>query len=432
VKKRWGRKGEKVVNANRGAIEAGYEYANRNIEKVDDHRVEIGEGESKLFVTGNDVLALGALAAGCRFFSGYPITPATEFLEFMAKNLPKLGGVFVQAEDEISAVNLAVGASYAGVRAMTATSGPGLSLMTETISLAGMTETPLVLLDVQRSGPSTGLPTKHEQSDLGHVVYGSHGDFPRIVLSPSGLEECFTVMADAFNLAEKHQCPVIVLSDLTLSMGKLSVETTAFDFEKVEIDRGSVLTPSELDQLNRGNVLFKRYQITDSGISSRSLPGLRFGVYTANGNEHDEVGYTTENMQNRISMMDKRLRKLNVVWNGRKVVDVEGSKKAENGLTGIGSTRGVALEAIEMLSEEGIECRYISLKALKPFPSDSFGKALRGVRRLFVVESNATGQLAQILRANMDELPTMVSILRYDGRPFKPVQIYESVKGVAE
>jgi 2-oxoglutarate ferredoxin oxidoreductase subunit alpha len=439
ISMRFGRKGKDVVEANRRAIERGLQHA-ASMDKEDGFELEVpADAEPKVLLSGNDAIGFGALVAGCRFYAGYPITPATEILEWLSPRLPKYGGVVIQAEDEIAAITSAIGAGYAGVRAMTATSGPGFSLMTEALSLAGMSEVPVVIVDAQRAGPSTGLPTKPEQSDIGHVLYGSHGDFPRIVLTPGSVVDCFYLTGEAFNLAEIYQCPVILLTDQSLSASKVSVRPEDVDPERIKVERGAILDEEQLKAIlagpvgtaSNGGSMFTRYAITENGVSPRTLPGVRYGLYTANSNEHDETGHTTENPAMRVRMMEKRLRKLSSPTNGHSLnpgVEVHGPQDASVTVFGIGSVLGPVLEAMEALQREGKRVRYVQLKVLSPFPTRQLDElALDG--KMLTVEHNATGQLARVLRSELglsrDELK---SLLKFNGTPFKPREVYEALK----
>lgn len=307
VQDTYGRKGEQVVEKNMQAIQKGAEYMKNELGyNRTDLYLEKADGKKRMFMIGNDAIALGALAGGSRFMAAYPITPASEIMEYLIKKLPNFGGTVIQTEDEIAACTMAIGANYAGARAFTASAGPGLSLMMEAIGLSGITETPLVIVDTQRGGPSTGLPTKQEQSDLMAMIYGTHGEIPKIVLAPSTVQEAFYDTIEAFNLAEEYQCPVILLSDLQLSLGKQSVEPLEYD--KIQIRRGK-LVDEELPELeNKG--YFKRYEVTEDGVSPRVIPGMKNGIHHVTGVEHDETGKPSEVAQNRKDQMDKRLRKL--------------------------------------------------------------------------------------------------------------------------
>ena len=307
VQEEFGRKGPAVVEKNVEAVSRGANYIMELTGgPLEEFRLAPGDGAQRLFMIGNDAIALGALVGGCRLMAAYPITPASEIMEYLISKLPQYGGTVVQTEDEIAAITMAIGASYGGVRAMTASAGPGLSLMMEAIGLAGMTETPVVIVDTQRGGPSTGLPTKQEQSDLNALLYGTHGEIPKVVIAPSTIEECFYDTVEAFNIADKYQVPVIVMTDLQLSLGKQSSEM--LDYSKISIDRGKLV--SDLPPLE-DNRLFKRYEFTEDGISPRVLPGEKHGLHHVTGVQHDEEGRPSENSVNRKKMMDKRLRKLN-------------------------------------------------------------------------------------------------------------------------
>lgn len=267
------KKGDKVVDMNITALYQGYQLMQEQLDQIQgDFELVATDSAPHLYMIGNDAIGLGAISAGSRFMAAYPITPASEIMEYMIANLPKAGGAVVQTEDEIAAATMAIGANYAGVRAFTASSGPGLSLMMEAIGLSGMTETPLVIVNTQRGGPSTGLPTKQEQSDLMQMIYGTHGDIPKIVLAPTDAEDAFYLTIEAFNLAEIYQCPVIVLSDLQLSLGKQTVK--ALDYNKIEINRGEIIQ-TDIEREEGDKEYFKRYAITDSGISPRPIPGVK-------------------------------------------------------------------------------------------------------------------------------------------------------------
>ncbi len=429
VAKEFARKGDEIVQKNMEAIALGESYAQENLEKVDPYVLQAREPGDRLLIMGDWAIGYGALVAGCRFYAGYPITPATEIMEWLAYHFPDYGGVVVQAEDEIAAINLVLGAAFTGVRAMTGTSGPGLSLMTEALGMAGMTEVPIVIVDTQRAGPSTGLPTKHEQSDLGHMVFASHGEAPRIVVSPSSIEDSFYTAAEAFNLAEEYQCPVIMATDADLAMGKATMEAGAIDPDRVEIRRGEVLEAEDLPPLPEGQLAFTRYAFTESGVSPRTLPGTPHGMYTCNSTEHDETGHTTELAANRTRMMEKRLGKVARVWETHEGgEEVLGDPDGSVALLGWGATRGPAAEAMEILTEAGVPAKYVQLRHLWPFPTAAVEALVGGSERIYVVESNATGQLARILKSEIPANGRVRSILRYDGKPFTALEIARRVK----
>jgi 2-oxoglutarate ferredoxin oxidoreductase subunit alpha len=356
--------------------------------------------------------------------AAYPITPASDIMEYLIKKMPKVGGVVVQTEDEIAAINMVIGAAYGGARAMTATSGPGLSLMMEAIGLAGMTETPVVIVDTQRGGPSTGLPTKHEQSDLYAVLFGTHGEIPKIVLAPSTAEECFYETARAFNLAEQYQCPVILITDLALSLAKQTVEPLRR--EAVEINRGKLVTEVDPSQLN--GQLFKRYAFTEDGISPRVIPGVKGGIHHVTGVEHNEVGRPDESAANRERMMRKRLRKLEgVELEGS--VSFNGPEDYDTLIVGFGSTRGPIEEAMERLAAEGQRVAHAHVKVLAPFPTKTLSSYTERAKKVVVVENNATGQLSKMMKFFGVPAPTQ-TVNKFDGNPFLPGELYQQLKGL--
>ena len=429
VEREFGRKGPAIVEKN---IEAARRAADYILEAtggpLDDFRLAEPDGKQKLFMIGNEAIGLGAIAAGCRFMAAYPITPASEIMEYLIKHLPKFGGTVIQTEDEIAAVTMAIGANYGGARAFTASAGPGLSLMMEAIGLAGMTETPLVIVDTQRGGPSTGLPTKHEQSDLMALIYGTHGEIPKIIVAPSTIEECFYDMIEAFNLAEKYQVPVIVMTDLQLSLGKQTAEP--FDYDRIVIDRGK-LVRGELPPLGE-NELFKRYAFTEDGISPRTIPGQKHGLHHVTGLEHDQEGRPSENPANRKKMMDKRLGKLKDVAITNPIHVQAPHDEPDLLIIGMGSTGGTIDEARGRLSQEGYRTNHITIRQIHPFPADLLAPHLAAAKRIAVVENNATAQLAGLIRMNLGHADKIASILKYDGTPFLPKEIHQHCKEVLE
>src|SRR6267143_2721108 len=386
--------------------------------------------EAKYLMTGNEALCLGALAAGVKFLAQYPMTPASSILHWMALHGPKYGVVVKQVEDELAAMNMAVGAGFAGVRSMTATSGGGFSLMVEAIGQAGMTETPLVAVLVQRSGPSTGLPTKTEQGDLNLALGAGQGDWPRAILAPRNTDECFRLTAEAFNLAEVYQTPVIVMSDLYLSEGYRTVE--GFDFN-VPIIRGLLAadggTPREK---------FLRYKITESGVSPRALPGQPGFQFAAGTDEHDEKGELIsdvlagipEYVEIRKQMMDKRMRKLDGLRRDTKGPELWGPEKADLTLISWGSTQGPLREAILGLQEsDGLAVNSLEYAYLFPFHTDETKVVLKRAKRTMAVEGNFTGQFSRLLTAETGILPDHL-FAKYDGEPFYPSEIAAKVREV--
>lgn len=424
------RKGEKVVEKNMEAIKRGAEYVTNLIGgQLPDFQLEKADGKKRLFMIGNDAIGLGCIAAGCRFMAAYPITPASEIMEYLIKKLPKFGGTVIQTEDEISAITMAIGANYGGVRALTASAGPGLSLMMEGIGLAGMTETPVVIIDTQRGGPSTGLPTKQEQSDFMAMIYGTHGEIPKVVIAPSTVEECFYDTVEAFNIAEEYQVPVIVMTDMGLSLGKQTVEP--FDFNRVEIRRGKLLAGQDLPEIDVHD-MFKRYELTEDGVSPRVIPGQKYGLHHVTGVEHEQSGRPSEGPVNRKQQMDKRLRKLNkLVERFPNPIHAHAPHdEPEVLLVGVNSTGGAIDEAIESLEKEGITANHVQLRLLHPFPAEVIRPYMEKAKQVIVVEQNATGQIAKLLKLNVGYAEKIQSVLKYDGNPFLPSEIYNQVKGL--
>ena len=425
VQEIFGRKGQQVVDKNMEAIQAGFDFMKEKLsDDVELMELEKADGLKRLFMIGNDAIALGALAGGCRFMAAYPITPASEIMEYLIKKLPALGGSVIQTEDEIAAVTMAIGANYAGVRSLTASAGPGLSLKMEAIGLSGITETPLVIVDTQRGGPSTGLPTKQEQSDLMAMIYGTHGEIPKIVLAPSTVQEAFYDTAEAFNLAEEYQCPVIVLSDLQLSLGKQTVEP--LDFSKVEIRRGKLVTEDLPEIENKG--YFKRFEVTEDGVSPRVIPGMKNGIHHVTGVEHDETGKPSESAANRNAQMDKRFRKIENIKFNTPVHKHAPHEEADLLIVGFNSTRGAIEEAMSRLEQDGIKVNHAQVRLIHPFPTDELLPLVRSAKKIAVVENNATGQLANIMKMNVGHAEKVHKLLKYDGNPFLPHEIHTKCK----
>jgi 2-oxoglutarate ferredoxin oxidoreductase subunit alpha len=421
----FGKKGAQVVAKNMDAIKAGYEYTKEKLGSVS-MKLEKADGTKRLFMIGNDAIALGAVAGGCRFMAAYPITPASEIMEYLIKTLPELGGAVIQTEDEIAACTMAIGGNYGGVRTITASSGPGLSLKMEAIGLSGMTETPLVIVDTQRGGPSTGLPTKQEQSDLMAMIYGTHGEIPKIVMAPSTVEEAFYDTAEAFNLAEEYQCPVIVLSDLQLSLGKQTVEP--LDINKVEIRRGKLVDHEIAENENHVSGYFKRYQVTEDGVSPRVIPGTKNGIHHVTGVEHAETGKPSESPANRIAQMDKRFRKLENIRFDTPVYKNAKHEEADVLLVGFNSTRGAIEEAMVRLENDGVKVNHAQIRLIHPFPADEVLSLVQSAKKVLVVENNATGQLANIMKMNIGNTDKIDKFVKYDGNPFLPHEVYSKCK----
>ena len=415
------RKGEKVVDINIRAIEAGENYVKEHFaEWPSGYGLKARADGDRLIMMGNDAIGYGALVAGCRFMAGYPITPATDVLEWMAKYAPKFGGVAVQAEDELAAINMVIGAAFTGVRAMTATSGPGQALMTEAIGLAGVLEIPIVVVECARAGPSTGMPTKTEQSNLNHLIFSGHGEIPRMVLAPGTVEDSFYLTVAAFNLAEKYQCPVFILSEQALCQSKATLPR--LDLSRVEVDRGKLV----IDPVVFGE--YKRFAFSDDGVSPRVIPGVEGGMHLAAGSEHNDAGVITENAKNRTRMMDKRFRKLETAKADLPPPLLHGDPRAEIGIIGYGSNRGPIVEAQERMARDGLATRFLELRTLWPFPEDEVRDFISDARHVFVVENNFTGQLERLIRYVVGPLDRMYSVRKYNGRPFRPIEIIEAIE----
>ena len=423
IRKNFKRKGDDVVAANLRVARGAYLYAEERYAGGFDWKLEQVPGApQRLVMSGNQALALGALAGGCRFISAYPMTPATSIIEWMAKHEHDFGVVTKHAEDEIAAINMAIGANFVGARAMTATSGGGFSLMAEALGLAGMNEVPLVVVNAQRGGPSTGLPTRTEQSDLLFVLTASQGEFPRLVLAPGTVEECFDIGWRSFNLAERYQTPVIILTDELLAASLRTVDVDAIDFDRVVIDRGKLLGREELDALSGE---YKRHRFVADGISPRAVPGHPNAVYATASDEHDEFGHITEDRENRIKMMQKRMKKLETARQDIEPPGRYGPAEAPIVLAGWGSTYGVLREVVDRLDGEA---RLVHFRDLWPFPAGSAADALQG-GKLVVVENNYTAQFKRLLQSETCIEVDQV-ILRYDGRPFSPGDVLDGLKEV--
>ena len=426
VEEIFGKKGQQVVAKNMEAVKSGADYMKEQLgENVGSMELEKADGKKRMFMIGNDAIAMGALAGGARFMPAYPITPASEIMEYLIKKLPEFGGTVIQTEDEIAACTMAIGGNYAGVRALTASAGPGLSLMMEAIGLSGITETPLVIVDTQRGGPSTGLPTKQEQSDLMAMIYGTHGEIPKVVMAPSTVQEAFYDAVDAFNIAEEYQVPVILLTDLQLSLGKQTVEP--LDYSKIEIRRGKLDLTSELpERENKG--YFKRFEVTEDGVSPRIIPGTKNGIYHVTGVEHDETGKPSESADNRKAQMDKRMRKLNNMKFDTPVYKNAKHEEADLLVIGFNSTRGTIEEAMTRIENDGIKVNHAHIRLLHPFPTNELLPLLQSAKKVVVVENNATGQLANIIKMNAGNAEKITNLLKYDGNPFLPHEIHTKCK----
>jgi 2-oxoglutarate ferredoxin oxidoreductase subunit alpha len=381
--------------------------------------------EKNMVIRGVQAVGIAKFKAGCAFQTYYPITPATDESEYLENHQKDFNIVVVQTEDEISAILMAAGATHAGVRASTSTSGPGFSLMAEGLGWAGHTEAPgPVIILYQRTGPSTGLPTRTEQGDLQFVLHAGHGEFPRIAIAPGDVVECFNDTFDAFNYAERYQMPVVVIVDKFLASSYRTIPV--FDTSNLKIDRGQLLTESDLASKS----LYKRYEFTPLGISPRAVPGMRGGIFHTTGDEHDELGHITENSENRIKMMQKRMHKLELAAEeipDSKKINFIGPTQADVTLTGWGSTKGAILDGIQDLEADGIRCNFLQVRYMNPFPTDLVTKYLSAAKKKVLVENNYTGQLGGLIREHTG-IVMDYRILKYNGRPFSQNEVYEGVK----
>lgn len=417
------KKGDDVIGTNIAAAKAGYDYAESHFKPID-AKLRL-ENKKMPFVRGNEAIGFGALAAGCKFYCAYPMTPASSLLHYLAARSEKYDILVKQMEDEIAVINMTIGAAHAGVRAMCGTSGGGFALMTEAVGLAAMTETPIVIMESQRGGPSTGLPTKTEQGDLNQLMGASQGDFPRIIIAPRNVEECFYTSIEAFNLAEKYQVPVIIAMDLHLSENFVTVNEFKHN---VKIERGPIAAHKDGEK-------FLRYKFTENGVSPRSFPGMKGLAYTAGSDEHDEDGKLLSDVLAGIpeftavrkKMMEKRMKKLDYALKDMKPPEIAGDKNADITIVGWGSTEGVIREAVGILGEEGIKANYLQIKYIFPFHSKEISVMLKNAKSKLIVEGNYTGQMARHIRAETG-IEFENKLLKYDGEPLYPSEIVKSAK----
>jgi 2-oxoglutarate/2-oxoacid ferredoxin oxidoreductase subunit alpha len=420
----------KVVAQNVDAARAGYQHAADHFPTLP--RQLTATTQKWALVTGNEVLSMAAAMAGCKFYVAYPMSPASGILHWMAAHGKELGICVRQVEDEISVINMAIGANHAGVRGMCATSGGGFALMTEALGMAGIFETPLVVINVQRAGPSTGVPTKTEQGDLNQALGASQGDFPRIILAPRSIPDCFDTVVRAFHLADAYQCPVIILSDLLISEGNETIDP-AIMLGDVKIDRGELLTSANGHARNGEPYL--RFKNTASGISPRAIPGVPGHLYVAGTDEHDEDGVLLSDVYTdpvrRKKMVDKRVRKMSTVLANVPPPLLTGPADAEVTLVGWGSTWGVVSEAVERLNSAGIGANHLHISVLMPFQVEDVSDILGRSRRIIVVENTQSGQFAKLLRAETG-IAANGHIRKYDGEPFEPKHIVAAVQAILD
>ncbi|MBI2611543.1 2-oxoacid:acceptor oxidoreductase subunit alpha [Candidatus Gottesmanbacteria bacterium] len=418
------KKGEQVVAQNVNAAQAGYDYVQKNSQST--KKLEIKEKPKNLVLTGAEAIGLGAIAGGVKFFAAYPMTPINGLLAYMAAKQEKGGFIYKQPEDEIAGINMAVGAGFTGVRSMVATAGGGFSLMVEGTGLAGMLETPVVIIMGMRPGPATGLPTWTAQADLHFILNAAQGEFPRLVLAPGDPEEAFYLTAEALNLADRYQTPTFVLVDKALMETRYS--TPFLDYAKITIDRGKLLTEEEQNKMTD----FARYQFSPDGISPRGIIGRKGGVFRGNSDEHDIHGYSNEDGENTKKMIEKRMKKLEEAENHIPDPSVYGNPDAELTLVGWGSTKGPVLEAIRELQTTNYSLRtnYLHLNYINPFPKKFVSDYLSTRKRIVDIEGNHNGQMADLIRMKTG-IEIKDKILKYDGRPFYPEEIINKLAKLA-
>jgi 2-oxoglutarate ferredoxin oxidoreductase subunit alpha len=418
------KKEQAVIDENVSLARAGYDYATQNFTPfarplpMTDTRYAV--------LSGNAAMAMGGAAAGVKFYSAYPMSPSTGVLHWMAEHARKAKIMVRQVEDEIGVINMAIGAAHAGVRAMCATSGGGFALMSEGLGLSAQAEIPIVVIDCQRAGPSTGVPTKTEQGDLWQMLGAAFGDYPRVIAAPLDIADCFKLIPEIFNIADRFQCPGIVLCDLLLSEGRLCVDPKELDFHPM-IDRGELITSNGSSE----HEAYKRYKITESGVSPRVIPGVPGHTHTVSSDEHDEDGvlisdeYT--NAGKRRAMMEKRMRKMDGIAASVTPPQLLGPADADVTLIGWGSTYGVIDEACELLREAGISANHLPIRWLVPLHGDAILDLLKGSRHTIIVENNYSGQFARYLRSETSFVADG-HIRKYDGEPFMPHHIVEAVQ----
>lgn len=417
IEKNFGKKGREMVEQNQEAAAAGFEFAKK---KYFEYKIDLQETSSeqeKILLSGNEAISLGAIAGGMKFYAAYPMTPVTSILHYLANKAKEQGLIVKHAEDEISVINMALGASFAGVRAMTATSGGGFALMSEALGMAGMMELPIVIVEGMRSGPSSGMPTWHDQGDLNFVLYASQGEFPRMVIAPGDVEENFYLTKQAFYFAEKYQLPVVILTDkyIAESLTAIKLPESVWENKRYSFAEGLV-SP------------FERYKDSGNGISLRTIPGQDKGAHLSNSYEHDLFGFATEEIQMRNKMVEKRLRKFETLKKETDLIKqpVLGDLASEIGMISWGSNKGPIVEALKILEKKGTKASCLNLNVIWPFPEKQVVDYLSGKKFVVDVECNATAQLAGLIRQQTG-IEIKERLLKYDGRPFYPEDIVDKI-----
>jgi 2-oxoglutarate ferredoxin oxidoreductase subunit alpha len=421
IKENFEKKGAKIVDTNLKAVQGGYDFVKQqqSLEPFGFVLEKQSLNNKNSLINGNDALCLGALKAGLNFAAIYPMTPVTSVLEFLASQEKNFNIVVKEPEDEISAINMAIGAGFAGARALTATSGGGFCLMTEGLGFAGMAEIPLVIIEGMRGGPSTGLPTKTEQGDLMFILNAGHGEFPKVVIAPGDPAECYKMAFEAFNIAVKYQLPVIILTDKYLASSQMVIDLP--DDKDWQIYQENEYKKSEKK--------FDRFTINQIGVSQRSIPGDPGAIHHSTSYEHDEAGREIEDPKIRNAMMEKRMKKLDVLAGELHEPVLYGHEEAELTFFGWGSTKGPILEAMKILELEGIEVNFLHLTHLLPFPSFTVATLFDRAKNTLIVENNYGGQMAEYISQKTGRRINN-RFLKYDGRAFAGDEIAEFAKNL--
>src|SRR3989338_4474885 len=414
-------KGQEVIDKNMQAAKLGYDYVKSNYPQG--YQIKIPKLKSitpKVYATGNEMIGLGSIAAGCKCYVAYPMTPSSALLHYLASKAEKSGMVVKHAEDEISVINMAIGASWGGVRSMVGTSGGGFALMVEAVSLAGITETPIVIVMGQRPGPATGMPTWTEQGDLLFVLHAGHGEFPKILLAPGDVEEAYKLTITAFNLAEIYQTPVFIIGDKYLQESHQSVEKSIIEGYKFKIDRGKLLSQEELSKLTE----YKRYLITKDGISPRAIPGMKGSLHQANSYAHGEDGHTSEEADVRIKQVEKRNKKAQTfLMNDFQMPVLYGNRQTPLTLISWGSMKAPILQAMSKFKDK---FNYLHFSYLWPLDKIKIKSLLSTFKKTLLVENNSGAQLGQLLTM-VTGLEFEKKLLKYSGRPIYPEEILDKI-----
>ncbi len=422
IKQEFKTKSEDIINRNLQCAKAGYNFAQKSFLSLCPCEIPVlKQKDKKILISGNEIIGLAAICSGLKFYAGYPMSPSTPIMEYIASKAKEMNIVLEQSEDEISAINMIIGASFAGVRSMTATSGGGFALMVEGLSLAGMTETPVVIVIAQRPGPATGFPTRTEQADLHFAINAGHGEFSRIILSLGNPEQAFYLTNKAFNLAEKYQIPAIILSDQHFSDSYWTLDK--LDLDEIKIERFD----DNSQWQNSKPYTYKRYELNETGISPRIFPGLKNQVVYADSDEHTEQGHITESAEIRNKMVQKRLKRFEVIRQELELLKLYPDNNAETILVCFGSTFGSVKEAVDIQRKQSKSIGMLHLSELYPFPKESVIKQLKVAKNIITVENNATGQLAKLIYAEIG-IKTNAQILKFDGRSFCANEIIEKLE----